>query len=90
MPENGHNSAAVERLDQVIALLRELLNRERRPPRLLRLSESGEHLHVSAWTLRRLIGRGELPIVKIHDGDGHSPLLVDVRDLDMLIERTKS
>ena len=61
------------------------------PPskRLLRLKPAAAYLSVSTGYLRRLIQRGELEVIRMDDG-GHAPWLVDVRDLDLWIERTKS
>jgi excisionase family DNA binding protein len=56
--------------------------------RLLRLKPASEYLSLSPGYLRRLIQRGEVPVVRLDDS-GHSPWLVDVRDLDVWIERTK-
>ncbi len=41
---------------------------------------------MSPWKLRRLIQEGRLPVVQ--DADG-SPFLLDVRDLDAYVERSK-
>jgi hypothetical protein len=43
---------------------------------------------VSPWKLRGLIQRGEMPVVKNGDGDG-GVWLLDVRDLDSWIDRSK-
>lgn len=57
--------------------------------RLLRLKPAAAYLSVSTAYIRRLIQRGELEVIPM-DGGGHAPWLVDVRDLDLWIERTKT
>ncbi len=52
--------------------------------RLLSVREAGNYLSLSHWTVREMIWRGELPEVRIG-----RRLLVDVRDLDELIQRSK-
>ena len=90
MADNGANSNA-ERLDIIVGLLRQIVARERpQPRRLLRIKEAAAYLHVSDGTLRGLIQRGELPVVKIHKDSQHAPLMLDVHELDALIERSKS
>jgi hypothetical protein len=54
--------------------------------RLLRLKATAEYLSLSPWKLRSIIQAGRLPVVQ--DGEG-SPFLVDVRDLDVYVERNK-
>jgi excisionase family DNA binding protein len=54
--------------------------------RLLRLKEAACYLSLSPWKLRGLIQSAELPIVQ---PGANAPWLVDVRDLDAWIERTK-
>jgi hypothetical protein len=56
--------------------------------RLLRMRPASAYLSISAGALRGLIQRGELPIIRITES-GHAPWLVDVRDLDAWIERSK-
>jgi excisionase family DNA binding protein len=56
-------------------------------PRLVRLKPAAEYLSLSQWTLRRLVQEGQIPIVKTHD---NAPWLVDIKDLDSWIERTKT
>ena len=41
---------------------------------------------MSAGNLRALVQRGELPVIKDEE---HGPWLVDIRDLDLWIERQK-
>jgi excisionase family DNA binding protein len=54
--------------------------------RLLRLKAAAEYLSLSPWKVRSLIQAGRLPVVQ--DGEG-SPFLLDVRDLDVYVERNK-
>ena len=56
--------------------------------RLYRLKEAAQYLAVSPGTLRSIIQRGELPIIKLAE-TGHSPWLIDRRELDAWIERSK-
>ena len=61
--------------------------REDSPPvreRLFSVREAGRYLSLSHWTVREMVWRGELPEVRIG-----RRLLVDVRDLDELIQRSK-
>lgn len=57
--------------------------------RALRLKAAAEYVSVSTRTIRTLIQRGELPIVRLCESD-HAPWLVDVKDLDSLVERRKT
>lgn len=60
-----------------------------KPPttrRLLKVKQASEYLSVSPKKLRALIQAGDIPFVKLGDG---APWLVDLRDLDGLIERSK-
>jgi excisionase family DNA binding protein len=50
---------------------------------LLSVNEAAQRLGVSAPTVYRLIGRGELPVIKIGDRSLFRP-----RDIDALIERS--
>ena len=52
--------------------------------RLFTLSEAGQYLGRSTWSVRRLIWRGALPQVRA-GGRVH----VDVRDMDAFIDRNK-
>ena len=54
--------------------------------RLLRIKAASEYLSLSPWKLRQLIQDGKLPVVQDTDG---SPFLLDVRDLDGYVERSK-
>lgn len=52
--------------------------------RLYNVTEAGEYLGRSAWSIRRLIWAGELPSVRLG-----RKVQVDVRDMDEFIERNK-
>ncbi len=54
--------------------------------RLLRLKAAAVYLSLSAGTLRTIIQRGELPIIRYGD---NAPWLLDRADLDAWIERHK-
>jgi hypothetical protein len=55
--------------------------------RLLRLKDAAQYLALAPQSLRRLVQAGELPVITL--AEGHAPWLLDVRDLDGWIERTK-
>ena len=57
--------------------------------RLLRLKAGAEYLSLSPAVLRRLIQTGELPCIVLGGDSGHAPWLVDMRDLDQWVERSK-
>ncbi len=54
--------------------------------RLLRLKIAAQYVSLSTWTLRGMIQRGELPVVRGAEG---APWLLDIRDLDNWIEQNK-
>ena len=54
--------------------------------RLLRIKAASEYLSLSPWKLRQLVQCGKLPVVQDTEG---SPFLLDVRDLDGWLERSK-
>jgi excisionase family DNA binding protein len=56
-----------------------------RGQRMLRVREAATYLGSSPWKVRQLIAKRRIPFFQ--DGDG--PFLVDIRDLDGFIERTK-
>lgn len=56
-------------------------------PRLLDLERAGGYLCMSSKSVRKLIQAGELPYIQRLAG--RSPYLVDVKDLDRWIERSK-
>jgi excisionase family DNA binding protein len=55
-------------------------------PRIVKTKQAAHYLGVSAWKLRNLVQAGELACII---GDGTSPWLFDIRDLDDWIERQK-
>jgi hypothetical protein len=55
--------------------------------RLLRLKPAAEYLSLSPAKLRALIQACEIPVVKYGE---NAPWLIDVRDLDYWIERSKT
>jgi hypothetical protein len=52
----------------------------------LRLKEAGQYLSLSPWKLRAIVQAGEIPIVQYGQ---NVPWLLDVRDLDVWVERHK-
>lgn len=56
--------------------------------RLLRLKPASEYLSISTAQLRRLVQSAALPVIRLEE-NGHAPWLLDIRDLDAWIERTK-
>ena len=65
-----------------------MTKRDNSARRLLRLKPASEYLSISPATLRTLCQRGEIPVIRITEGN-HVPWLIDVRDLDGWIERAK-
>jgi hypothetical protein len=57
------------------------------PPRLLDIQDSGRYLGMSDKAVRELIAEGQLPYIQ--RVPGRSPYLIDVRDLNCWIERSK-
>lgn len=53
--------------------------------RMMRVREAAAYLGSSPWKVRQLIADRRIPFVQ--DGDG--PFLLDIRDLDGFIERSK-
>jgi excisionase family DNA binding protein len=89
MPENTANTVE-GKLDEIIALLAKLVSTERpKPQRLLRVGEAARYLRLSPGSVRALIQRGELPVVRPSNGN-HAPWLIDVKDCDAWIERSKT
>lgn len=56
--------------------------------RLLRLKPASEYLSLSPAKLREIVQREGLPVIQLSE-NGHAPWLLDIRDLDAWIERTK-
>lgn len=54
-------------------------------PRLLRLRDAAQYLSLSPWKVRNLVQTGELRAI---GGEG-APFLLDIRDLDNWIDRSK-
>jgi excisionase family DNA binding protein len=75
-PESGGRERLSKRSDNAVT------------SRLLRLKPAARYLSISAGTLRAIVQRGELPIIKLAE-NGHSPWLLDRMDLDAWIEQTK-
>jgi excisionase family DNA binding protein len=55
-------------------------------PRILKTKHAARYVGVSAWKLRNLVQAGEIPYIP---GEGTSPWLFDLHDLDNWIERRK-
>lgn len=66
---------------------RALPTRPRIVPRLLRTTDAARYLGMGEKAIRHLILVGELPYVQLRPGN--SPFLLDVRDLDVFVERHK-
>jgi len=63
-------------------------------PRVLNLRAGAKYLGISYWSLRDLVLAGHVPAVRLpcpraRDGRMMRRLLVDRRDLDALIERSR-
>ena len=54
------------------------------PRRLCSLADAARYLAVSDWTVRQMVWRGDLPHIKTG-----KRILLDLRDLDGWIDRTK-
>lgn len=55
------------------------------PRRLLNVPQTAAYLGCPVWTVRTLIWSRQIPVIKV--GKGY---LIDIRDLDAWIERTKA
>jgi excisionase family DNA binding protein len=55
-------------------------------PRVLKTKQAARYLSVSTWKIRNLVQSGEIACIL---GDGTTPWLFDIRDLDGWIERRK-
>jgi excisionase family DNA binding protein len=91
MIQSANNSADAALLASVAELVTHAVRRVQRsaeiPPRLLDVDDSARYLGMSDKAVRELITQGDLPYIqKIV---GRSPYLVDIRDLDRWIERSK-
>lgn len=59
-------------------------------PQLLSITAASKLLNVSTWTLRRMLNRGQLPVVRLPiQGRTVRRLLFDKNDLVQLIRRSK-
>ena len=65
-----------------------MTKRDNSARRLLRLRPASEYLSVAPATLRAIVQRGEIPVIRLTEG-GHAPWLIDRADLDGWIERMK-
>jgi hypothetical protein len=65
-----------------------MMRRDSSARRLLRLKSASEYLSISPAKLREIVQREGLPVIQLSE-DGHAPWLLDVRDLDAWVERTK-
>jgi len=65
-----------------------MTKRDNSARRLLRLRPASEYLSISPAKLREIVQREGLPVIRLAQ-NGHAPWLLDVRDLDAWIERTK-
>ena len=81
----------MEERDQTVTYIKESISTISGAPaiprrRLLRIKAASEYLSLSPWKLRQLVQDGKLPVVQDTEG---SPFLLDVRDLDGWLERSK-
>jgi hypothetical protein len=60
-------------------------------PRLVDVADAGRYVAVSPWTIRDLIASGTLRPVRLPGAGGRDlrRVLLDLRDLDALVERSK-
>jgi hypothetical protein len=65
-----------------------MTKRDNSARRLLRLRPASEYLSISPGKLREIVQRERLPVIRLAE-NGHAPWLLDVRDLDAWVERTK-
>jgi len=57
--------------------------------RALRIRDAANYLSVSPRRVRSLVQKGALQLIKLDEESQHSPWLIDIRDLDNLVERSK-
>jgi excisionase family DNA binding protein len=79
------DSNAITEVRELVAFVRRV--KGQLPPRLLDLEGAGHYLGMSDKAVRKLIQAGELAYIQ--RVAGRSPYLLDVRDLDRWIERSK-
>lgn len=88
---NGNNSDQ-DLLANVTELVSHAVRRVQRgaeiPPRLLDVDDAARYLAQSDKGIRELITNGQLPYIQ--KVPGRSPYLIDIRDLDRWIERSKT
>ena len=65
-----------------------MTKRDNSARRLLRLKPASEYLSISPAKLRAIVQQERLPVIQLSE-NGHAPWLLDVRDLDAWIERSK-
>jgi excisionase family DNA binding protein len=65
---------------------KELLTVRELPARLMRVKDASKYLAISPGSLRAIVQRGELPAVI---PGNNAPWLLDVKDLDLWIDRHK-
>ncbi len=65
-----------------------MTKRDNSARRLLRLRPASEYLSISPAKLREIVQREGLPVIRLAE-NGHAPWLLDIRDLDSWVERTK-
>jgi hypothetical protein len=57
--------------------------------RALRIRDAANYLSVSPRRVRSLVQKGALQLIKLDEESQHSPWLIDIRDLDNLVEKSK-
>jgi hypothetical protein len=57
--------------------------------RALRIRDAANYLSVSPRRVRSLVQKGALQLIKLDEDSQHSPWLIDIRDLDNLVEKSK-
>jgi hypothetical protein len=65
-----------------------MTRRDNSARRLLRLKPASEYLSISPAKLRAIVQQENLPVIRLAE-NGHAPWLLDVRDLDAWVDRTK-
>ncbi|MGD1214322.1 MAG: helix-turn-helix domain-containing protein [Terriglobales bacterium] len=86
MTDSEHNAIA-EVTELASYALRRVKTAAEISPRLLDLADAARYLSMGDKALRELIRKGELPYVQTIAG--RSPYLLDIRDLDKWIEKSK-
>jgi hypothetical protein len=65
-----------------------MTRRDNSARRLLRLKPASEYLSISPAKLRQIVQTAGLPVIRLEE-NGHAPWLLDIRDLDAWVDRTK-